>query len=89
MKTLFGTYPLLIIAVLVAIHVIGCGENVTQETITAPNPEDTNVINETEENVDTGPIQTDGQPVAVTDATFESVVLDAELPVVLELGAEW
>ena len=168
MKTLFRTCALLI-AVLVAVHIIGCGEDVTQEvdpvafvsaspdiggniaandtitltfdgaprdvdiraesgakvgktvisgktvtihgpftqgelsltvtwlsgnatltyTVTAPNPEDTNSIDETEDRIDSVPIQTDGKPVNVTDATFKSVVLDAELPVVLELGAEW
>ena len=86
MKILFRTCVLLI-AVLVAIHVIGCGENVTQEV--ELNPEDTNVIDETEDNIDSVPIQTAGKPLTVTDATFQSVVLDAELPVVLELGAEW
>lgn len=84
MQTLFRTCVLLI-TVLVAVHIVGCGENVT----TAPNPENTNVIDETEERVDSVPIQTDGKPLTVTDATFQSVVLDAELPVVLELGAEW
>ena len=168
MKALFSTCTLLI-AVLAAIHIIGCGQDVTQEvepvafvsaspdigdniaandtitltfdgtpqdvdiraasgakvgkivisgkivtingpftqgelslavtwlsgtatlayTVTAPNPEDTNVSDETEDNIDSVPIQTDGKPVTVTDATFKSVVLDAKLPVVLEFWAVW
>ena len=35
------------------------------------------------------PIATNGKPVTVTDATFEAVVLEAELPVVLEFWAVW
>ena len=58
-------------------------------TVTAPNPEDTNVIDETEEGIDSVPIHTDGKPVKVTDNTFKSVVLDAKLPVVLEFWAVW
>lgn len=85
MKTLFRSC-LLLIAVLVAV-IIGCGENATQEV--ELNPEDTSAIDQTEERVDPVPVQTDGEPVTVTDATFQSVVLEAELPVVLELGAEW
>ena len=168
MKTLFRTCALLI-TILVAVHIIGCGQDVTQEvesvafvsaspdignniaandtitltfdgtpqdvdiraesgakvgkivisgktltihgpftqgqlslavtwlsgtatlayTVTAPNPEDTNSIDETEDNIDSVPIQTDGKPVTVTDATFKSVVLDAKLPVVLEFWAVW
>lgn len=86
MQTLFRTCVLLM-AVLVAVHIIGCGENVMQEV--EPDLEDTNVIDETEGSVDTVPIQADGEPVIVTDATFNSVVLNAESPIVLELGAEW
>ena len=86
MQTLLRTCVLLI-AVLVAVHIIGCGENVMQEV--ELDLEDTSVIDETEAPVDSVPIQADGEPVPVTDATFNSVVLDAELPVVLELGAEW
>ena len=86
MQTLFRTCVLLM-AVLVAVHIIGCGENVMQEV--EPDLEDTNVIDETEGSVDTVPIQAGGEPVIVTDATFNSVVLNAESPVVLELGAEW
>ena len=36
----------------------------------------------------TPPTQFDG-PIEVTDATFQSLVLDAELPVVVEFWAEW
>ena len=35
------------------------------------------------------PVATDGKPVTVTDATFKAVVLNAEMPVVVELGAVW
>ena len=86
MKTLFRTCALLIIG-LVAIYTAGCGEDVEQEidsvvldTETAPE-EPTKAVNE--------PIATDGKPITVTGATFEGVVLNAETPVMLELGAEW
>ena len=86
MKILFRTCVLLIIG-LVAIYTAGCGEDVEQEMDpvafdTAPAGEElSETVNE--------PIATDGKPVTVTDATFQAVVLDAELPVVLELGAVW
>ena len=82
MKTLFRTCVLLIIG-LVAIYTAGCGGDVEQETDpvaidTAPTGEESSE-----------PIVTDGKPITVTDETFDTVVLEAELPVVLELGAEW
>ena len=82
MKTLFRTCVLLIIG-LVAIYTAGCGGDVEQETDpvafdTAPTGEEPSE-----------PIATNGKPITVTDATFDTVVLEAELPVVLELGAEW
>ena len=82
MKTLFRTGVLLIIG-LVAIYTTGCGENVEQEI----DPVTFNTEPAREEPSE--PIATDGKPTTVTDATFEAIVLDAELPVVLELGAEW
>ena len=42
-----------------------------------------------EEDVDPEPIDGDGKPVTITDATFNANVLNAELPVVLEFGADW
>jgi hypothetical protein len=86
MKTLFRMCVLLIIG-FVAIYTVGCGENVEQEMDpvafdTAPTGEESSEpVNE--------PIVTDGKPITVTDATFEAVVLDAELPVVLEFWAVW
>ena len=86
MKTFFRTCVLLIIG-LVAIYIAGCGEDVEQEMDpvafdTAPAGEESSEpVNE--------PIATDGKPITVTDATFEAVVLDAELPVVLEFWAVW
>ena len=81
MKTLFRTCVLLIIG-LVAIYTAGCGENIEQELDTEMVPADSSTeVNE--------PIATDGKPITVTDATFEAVVLNAETPVMLELGAEW
>ena len=35
------------------------------------------------------PINTNGKPIKVTDATFKTEVLEAELPVVLEFEADW
>ena len=35
------------------------------------------------------PVATDGKPITVTDATFKAVVLNAEMPVVVEFGAVW
>lgn len=81
MKTLFRTCPLLIIAVLVAAHIIGCGDVTTEQV-----PEGSEVIATDE---DKASVSTDGKPVTVTDETFDTVVLNAELPVVLEFWAVW
>ena len=81
MKTLFRTYLLGIAAVWVAAHIIGCGDVNTEQE-----PEGAKVI---ATNEDKASVSTDGKPVTVTDETFDTVVLEAELPVVLELGAEW
>ena len=35
------------------------------------------------------PVETDGIPIDVTDQTFKPRVLDAQLPVVVEFGADW
>lgn len=53
-------------------------------------PEPIDIGNEpVEEEVAPEPINTDGKPVVITDATFKTEVLDAELPVVLEFEADW
>ena len=88
MKKLFSTCVLLIIG-LVVIYTAGCGQDVEQEvdpvTIdtepTREEPSEPEPVNE--------PITTDGKPITVTDATFEDLVLNAELPVVLEFWAVW
>ena len=82
MKTLLRTCVLLIIG-LVAIYTAGCGEDVEQEI--DPVAFDT----EPTRGEPSDPVATDGKPITVTDATFEAVVLDAELPVVLEFWAVW
>lgn len=82
MKTFFRTCVLLIIG-LVAIYIAGCGEDVEQEM--DPVAFDTEPAREEASE----PVVTDGKPITVTDATFEAVVLDAELPVVLEFWAVW
>ena len=81
MKMLFRTYLFPIVVVLVAVHIIGCGDVDTEQEAEGPK-----VIATEEEKASS---TTDGKPITVTDATFDTVVLDAELPVVLELGAEW
>ena len=86
MKTLFRTFALLIIG-FVAIYTTGCGEDVEQEI--DPVAFDTEPAREKPSEPGNKSIVTDGQPITVTDATFEAAVLNAELPVVLELGAEW
>ena len=65
-------------------------EEVEPEPI-APEPEpiDPEPIEEPEEAVNPDPVNTDGKPVTITDATFNAKVLDAELPVVLEFEADW
>ncbi len=84
MNTLRKTCVLLIIG-LISIHAIGCGDVNTQLE-----PGDTEVVDETvATNENKAPIQNDGKPITVTDATFEAVVLNAEMPVVVELRAEW
>ena len=82
MKILLKTCTLLIIGLL-AIYTLGCGDNVEQEI----DP----VVLDTEPTHEgiSQPIATDGKPITVTDATFEAVVLNAETPVLVELGAEW
>ena len=80
MKTLFRTCALLI-AILVAAHTIGCGD--VDPELETEGPE----VIATDE--DKASVSTDGKLVTVTDETFDTVVLEAELPVVLELGAEW
>lgn len=82
MKTLFRTCVLLIIG-FVAIYTAGCGEDVEQEI--DPVAFDTEPSREEPSE----PVAADGKPITVTDATFEAVVLDAELPVVLEFWAVW
>ena len=46
-------------------------------------------IEELEDGVNPDPVNTDGKPVVITDATFKTEVLDAELPIVLEFEADW
>ncbi|MYB00796.1 thioredoxin, partial [Candidatus Poribacteria bacterium] len=50
----------------------------------APEP-----VEEPEEEINPDPVNTDGKPVTITDATFNTKVLESELPVVLEFGADW
>ena len=53
-------------------------------------PELIDVGNEpVEEVVVPEPINADGKPIEITDATFKTMVLDAQLPVVLEFEADW
>ena len=86
MKTFFRMCALLIIAS-IATYTIGCGDNAEQET--DPIVLDTETAHEDFSQPDKQPITTDGKPITVTDATFETVVLNAEMPVVVELRAEW
>ena len=88
MKTLFRTCALLIIG-LGTIYITGCGEDVEQDIDPVAIEIDTAPAREEPSEPVNEPIATNGKPVNVTDATFETVVLEAELPVVLELGAEW
>ena len=46
-------------------------------------------VEELEEVIDPDPVNADGKPVVITDATFKTGVLDAQLPVVLEFEADW
>ena len=46
-------------------------------------------IDEPEDVIHPDPVNADGKPITVTDATFKTEVLDAELPVVLEFEADW
>ena len=81
MKTLFRTYLLSIAALLVTAHIIGCGDVDTEQK-----PEGSEVI---ATNEDKASVSTDGKLVTVTDETFDTVVLEAELPIVLEFWAVW
>ena len=73
MKILLKTYTLLIIG-LATIHAIGCGDVNTELE-----PEDPEFVDETVgTDQDKARIQPDGKPITITDATFETVVLNAE-----------
>lgn len=80
MKALLGICTVLIVG-LIAAHIIGCGDVTTEQE-----SEGAEVITTAE---DKASVSTDGKPVTVTDATFDTVVLEAELPVVLEFWAVW
>lgn len=54
-----------------------------------PEPIDPEPIEEPEEVIPPDPVNTDGEPVVITDATFKTEVLEAELPVVLEFETDW
>ena len=54
-----------------------------------PEPIDPEPVEELEDEVNPDPVNTDGKPVTITDATFNTKVLEAELPVVLEFEADW
>lgn len=58
-----------------------------------PEPEPVNVDNEpievVEDPVDPEPVNFDGEPIEITDETFETKVLNAALPVVVEFEADW
>ena len=84
MRTLLRAHAILIIG-LVAACIIGCGDVDTELKPEGSEAVDGTVV--TDE--DKASVTTDGKPVTVTDATFDTVVLASELPVVLELGAEW
>ncbi len=84
MRTLLGIYAVLIVS-LIAGYIIGCGD-----TTTEPESKDSEAVDGivvTDE--DKTPVSTNGRPITVTDETLDTVVSEAELPVVLELGAEW
>ena len=84
MKTLLGTCRLLIVGLIVA-QIIGCGDVTTELR-----PEDSEAIDGTVvTDEDKASIQTDGEPITVTDETFDTVVLASEMPIVVEFRAEW
>ena len=63
-------------------------EPIEEEVVPEPiDPEP--VAPEPEEIIPPDPVNTDGKPVTITDATFKANVLEAELPVVLEFEADW
>ena len=59
-------------------------EDVGPEPIVPDEP-----VEELDEEIHPDPVNTDGKPVVITDATFKTEVLEAELPVVLEFEAVW
>ena len=54
-----------------------------------PIDDDNEPVEEPEEGIRPDPVNADGKPVVITDATFNANVLGAELPVVLEFEADW
>ena len=83
MRALLGICAVLIVG-LIAVYFIGCGD------VTKPESEDSGIVDGTVvTDEDKAPVATDGKPVTVTDETFDTVVLNAESPVVVEFWAEW
>ena len=64
-------------------------EVVEEDVEPEPIDVDNEPVEELEEVVNPDPVNADGKPVEITDATFKANVLDAQLPVVLEFGADW
>ena len=64
-------------------------EPVVEDIEPEPIDDDNEPVEEPEDVIPPDPVNADGKPITVTDATFKTNVLDAELPVVLEFGADW
>ena len=64
-------------------------EPVVEDVELEPIDDDNEPVEEPEDVIHPEPVNTDGKPVVITDATFNADVLDAELPVVLEFEADW
>ena len=64
-------------------------EPVVEDVVPEPIDDDNEPVEEPEEEINPDPVNTDGKPIVITDATFKTKVLEAELPVVLEFEADW
>ncbi len=82
--TIYGPFALGELSLTVTWH---SGNTTLAYTVIESNPG--TVDDDVGEDIDSQPIHTDGKPINVIDATFETVVLEAELPVVLEFWAVW
>ncbi len=87
-KSVVGIFVLLGMVVLVAAGA-GCRQRQSEQAV-VPEPQATSMEEtNTEEDQMTQETQATGQIIAVTEETFESEVLQADVPVLVDFSADW